>query len=107
MTVHEIKTGAVLAELDDLDSSDKGILTTVRSILAKEESRKRKERLLAARARADYQYVIVVHKISVTTGRRLLNPLAPSEPGRRGYFPDKRKLNLPRRVPPGAFGRYV
>jgi DNA invertase Pin-like site-specific DNA recombinase len=50
ISVHEINTGAVLRELDDLDSTDKGILTTVRSILAKDTSRKTSVRVRAARA---------------------------------------------------------
>ena len=50
MTAHEINTGQIFRELDDLDSTDKGMVTSVRSILAKEQSRKTSRRVRAARA---------------------------------------------------------
>jgi len=50
MTVHEINTGRIINELDDLDTADTGILTAVRGILAKDSSRKLKARLLSARS---------------------------------------------------------
>jgi hypothetical protein len=50
MIVHEINTGQVFRELDDLDSADKGMVASMRGILAKEHSRKIRVRVSAARA---------------------------------------------------------
>ena len=49
MEIHEFKTGLVLTGPDDLDSLDKGLVSTLRNSLAKDESRKRSLRLLSVR----------------------------------------------------------